>query len=575
MAPATAVPIRTGFAVALNVLPGPVVLLEEVLRVSEVGLEPMGALQLVLDVRDLLDQGELVHGLGVVRDRPVGVDRDRHRPHAQEPERHEPEGEDRRRDHEGCQAHHAHPVRGPQEDHHGEPEPVGAEVARDEAGQDRQGGATLPGRRHDLADVPGFRRGEHLDELGDDGTREGPAGDDGRELPPQGRVAAQVGDEDVARDVGEGHRDDRGQPHEGGQRRLEVHLVGVPVAGARDRVVDQVRPAARQDHDDAHHEDPDEELDLDLRVLDREEDEGDQRDARHAVGLEPVGAGSDRVSRVVARAIGDDAGVPGVVLLDVEDDLHEIRADVRDLREDAARDPEGGGAQRLADREPDEARARVVARDEEEDAQHHEQLDADQQHPDAHPGPQRDLVEGKRLAAQARERRAGVRVRVDPDAEPRDPVAPRDSDQAEQQDHRDLQRLEVPQEAEVQDHDHADERLEEQQELALLDEVGLAGLVDQVRDLRHRPVHREPLDRRHLEEPEGQPRDAHEEADQEQRMAADSQELGRVEVGEDQVGLAAAGGPGRAGRGRRRGQQEDRDRRRGEKERASARGRGA
>src|SRR2546422_7750521 len=44
--------------------------------------------------------------------------------------------------------------------------------------------------------------------------------------------------------------------------------------------------------------------------------------------------------------------------LDVEYDLHQVGADVRDLREDPAGNPEGGGTERLADREADEARSR-------------------------------------------------------------------------------------------------------------------------------------------------------------------------------------------------------------------------
>ena len=95
-----------------------------------------------------------------------------------------------------------------------------------------------------------------------------------------------------------------------------------------------------------------------MRLGHGEQDEGDERHAGDAVGLEAVGAGADRVARIVARAVGDDAGVPRVVLLDVEDDLHEVGADVGDLGEDAARDAERGGAERLADGEADEAGAR-------------------------------------------------------------------------------------------------------------------------------------------------------------------------------------------------------------------------
>ena len=100
----------------------------------------------------------------------------------------------------------------------------------------------------------------------------------------------------------------------------------------------------------------------------REQDERDERDAGDAVGLEAVGGRADRVAGVVAGAVGDDAGVTRVVFLDLEDDLHEVGADVGDLREDAAGDAERRSAERLADREADEARAGVVAGDEEQDA---------------------------------------------------------------------------------------------------------------------------------------------------------------------------------------------------------------
>ncbi len=130
------------------------------------------------------------------------------------------------------------------------------------------------------------------------------------------------------------------------------------VPGLRDRAVDQVRHAARDDHHDAHDEDPDEQLDLHRRIVHREHDERDERDTRHAVGLEAVGARTDRVAGVVARAVRDHAGVARVVFLHVEDDLHQVGADVGDLREDAAGDTQRRGAKRLTDREADEARTR-------------------------------------------------------------------------------------------------------------------------------------------------------------------------------------------------------------------------
>ena len=101
--------------------------------------------------------------------------------------------------------------------------------------------------------------------------------------------------------------------------------------------------------------------------LHAEKNEGDQRDAGDAVGFEAVGGGPDGVAGIVAGAIGDDAGVAGVVFFDLEDDLHQVGADVGNLGEDAAGDTERSGAQRFADGEADEAGAGVVAGDEREE----------------------------------------------------------------------------------------------------------------------------------------------------------------------------------------------------------------
>ncbi len=338
--------------------------------------------------------------------------------------------------------------------------------------------------------------------------------------------------------------------HEAGERHLEVHLVGVAPAALRVRVVDEVRAAAREHHQDAQEEDPDEELDLDVRVLHGEEDERDERDACDAVGLEAVRGRSDRVTGVVARAVRDHAGVARVVFLDVEDDLHEVGADVGDLREDAARDAEHRSAERLADREADEARAGVVAGHEEEDREHHEELDADEHHADAHAGLQRDVVGREGLAAQAREGRAGVGERVDPDPEPGDARAPGDAEQAEQQDHDDLERLHVPERPEVDRHDAADEQPEERQELGLLEQVGLAGLVDELGDLEHGLVDRKVPDRHVHVEAEHAAEQADDEPEAEEGGAGlPADELDGAEIGDDEVGLGGEGGGRKCHRG--------------------------
>ena len=399
-----------------------------------------------------------------------------------------------------------------------------------------------------------------LTNSGNDRARQRPARDDGGQLPPE-RAVPEVRDQEVGGDVRDHHRHARRQPHEGRERRLEVHLPGAGVAAPGDRLVDQVGRAAGHDHQDAHREDPDQELDLDRRVLHREQDEGDQRDPGHPVGLEAVGGRADRVAGVVARAVGDDARVAGIVLLDVEHDLHEVRADVRDLREDAAGDPEGRRAEGLPDREADEARPGVLAGDEQEDAQHQEELHADEEHPDAHPGLERDRVDRQRPPREAGERRPRVREGVDPHAEPGDAVAPADADEAEQENDHDPHGLEPEEDAEVEDDDEPDEDLEDQDELALRHQIRLARLVDQLRDLPHGRVHGQVLDAPEDDEPEDQPQDAHDQPAEEERPPVHAHERDRPDIGHAQAGLAPAG-VRRGGRRRRgRGLGEARDRR--------------
>jgi hypothetical protein len=103
-----------------------------------------------------------------------------------------------------------------------------------------------------------------------------------------------------------------------------------------------------------------------------------------------------------------------------------------------------------------------------------------EQHADGHAGLERNGVDRIGLALEAGEGGARVGEGVDPDAEPRHAVAAGDADQAEEQDDEHARGLEVEQKPEVQDHDDADEHFEEQDELALGDQVSLARLVDQL-----------------------------------------------------------------------------------------------
>jgi len=189
-----------------------------------------------------------------------------------------------------------------------------------------------------FANVARIGGGEDLDKLGDHRAGQRAATDDRGQLPPHGIVAAEAGDHEHADDVGEGDGKNRGEPDQGGEGRFEVHLDGVAEARSGDGAVEEVADAGRDHHHDAHGEDPHQELHLNDGVVDRQQDEGDERHAGDAVGFETVGRGAHGVARVVGRwQSAIDAGIAHVVFLDLEDDLHQVGADVGDLGENAAR----------------------------------------------------------------------------------------------------------------------------------------------------------------------------------------------------------------------------------------------
>ena len=100
VAPTTAVPISTGLAVALKVLPAPSLASSRYLARSKFDIDVEVLLQLRFDVGNGFDQRQLVDGLRVVGDRPVGIDGDGDRAHAQEAEGDQAEGEDGRSQHQ-------------------------------------------------------------------------------------------------------------------------------------------------------------------------------------------------------------------------------------------------------------------------------------------------------------------------------------------------------------------------------------------------------------------------------------------------------------------------------------------
>ena len=73
-------------------------------------------------------------------------------------------------------------------------------------------------------------------------------------------------------------------------------------------------------------------------------DEADEGNTGHAVGFKTVRRGAHAVAGIVAGTVRDYSGVSRVVFFDVEDDFHQVRADIRDLGKDTAADTQGADA---------------------------------------------------------------------------------------------------------------------------------------------------------------------------------------------------------------------------------------
>src|SRR5271157_595705 len=133
-------------------------------------------------------------------------------------------------------------------------------------------------------------------------------------------------------------------------------------------------------------------------------------------------------------------------------------------------------------------------RDEEQDEKHDDQFNADQQHADAHAGLKRNLITGKRLAAETGKGGPRVGECVHANSEPCHATATTDAHYAEHQNDEYLDGIKVLEKPEVEHDNCADERLEDEQEFTLSDEISLAGLVNEFGDLEHRLMDRHVLE---------------------------------------------------------------------------------
>ena len=143
------------------------------------------------------------------------------------------------------------------------------------------------------------------------------------------------------------------------------------------------------------------------------------------------------------------------------------------------------------------------------------------------------------LATQTREGGSRIRKRIHADAEPGHAVASRNSHDAEQQNDDNARCLVLQQHSEVQHDDHGDERFEQQQKFALRDEIRLASLVDQLGNFTHRAVHRQVFQPRVDGQSEKQAEDAEDDANREQLVAVNAEELNLRKIRQLQIGFAA------------------------------------
>src|SRR5204863_2439021 len=163
-----------------------------------------------------------------------------------------------------------------------------------------------------------------------------------------------------------------------------------------------------------------------------------------------------------------------------------------------------------------------------QDEKHDQQLDADQKHADAHTGLERNCINRVGLASETGKRGARVGECIYANAEPGDAVAARNADQTEQQNHRQCQIDWLPghrpQNSEVGDDDDRNEDPQDHDELALRDEISLAGLVNQFRDFLHRAMNRQVLQLNENYQSEHQAEKTEDQPDEQELVTIDAQE---------------------------------------------------
>ena len=226
-------------------------------------------------------------------------------------------------------------------------------------------------------------------------------------------------------------------------------------------------------------------------VFHAKQNERDEGDAGDPISLKSIGRRPDRITRIIPCAISDHTRISRIVLLDLEHDLHQVGTDVSDLGKNAAGNSQCRRTQRFANGKAYKAWARVINRNPQQNAEHDQQLNADEHHPNAHPRRERNAVDRIRLAPQAGECCARIREGVHANPKPCHAIAARNSNQAERKNNRQRRRNRPDggQHSKVKNDDDRDENPEQKQELALGYQVGLTSFINELRDFAHRAVH--------------------------------------------------------------------------------------
>ncbi len=115
-------------------------------------------------------------------------------------------------------------------------------------------------------------------------------------------ASCEIAQQEFAGDEGDDDGDGRGDPDQVGQRRFKVEVLLAAEHGLADGFVDEVGDQRGHDHQRAHDEQPDDERRANVRAgRQRQGQEGDQRHAGHAVGLETVRRRADASRRRCRR----------------------------------------------------------------------------------------------------------------------------------------------------------------------------------------------------------------------------------------------------------------------------------